>query len=49
MEISFVGVAGALVVFAVARHFLRSVSSQINVAPLSQQWLAEQRLARHWS
>ena len=49
MEISFVGVAGALVVLAAARHFLRSVSSQINIAPLSEQWLAEQKLARHWS
>ena len=48
MEISFVGVAGALVIFAAARHFFRSASSKINIAPLSEQWLAEQKFARYW-
>ena len=38
---------GALLVFGVVRRVARSVRSRINVAPLSEEWLAEQKLVRH--
>jgi len=47
MEFAIYVAGGTLVILGIVRRTARAPRARINVTPLSDQWLAEQRLTRH--